>query len=457
MNVHDPEIIAALEGWLEAARLTLESRFNELVHLIGFPRWHALPAGGFKHYPYSPVYHHSILEEAIFKSSAAWAKVERLAEGHANLKRHCTEFVNLANGSGRAFSLQDLCRSMLPKLELIDEQTITADTDFDVKNKVSKFFQAINDDFDEQLTIWPIQGLATDCVVKLDDLTEFRELTIDEKLHCLNFEIIRPSMQMDVSSEHSRWFGLCRLTRDKKIFGIQTPDFNQITKRFADQDQVLEDFLVAVPLTKDRVAFHAGGFAAAPHFEEGRILKFGTTGRGVGASNDLRFAVFDEGANLNAEELVRLGQVWSFIRQTNTGKFGKRVGNAARRMFYAETRTKQDDALVDIIVAAESLYLSENNELSYRTSLYASLWADGDARQRREVFDTFRGAYKLRSNIVHGSTAAADMVAEAIQQVKPILRAAIRKALVHLSTHKAAPDWDSMVFGDEGSDQKPAN
>lgn len=455
MNVHEQEVVAALEVWLEEVRLTLEARFNELVQLIDIPRWHALPTGGFKHYPYSPMYRYSILDEAIFKSSAAWANVERLAEGHANLKRHFTEFVNLANGSGRAFSLQDLCRSMLPKLELLDEKTISSDTDFDVKAKVFQFFEAVNSETDEQLTVWPIHSLATDDIVELDDLTQFRELTTDEKLHCLNFEIIRPTMQMDIPLEHSRWFGLCRLTRDKKIFGIQEPDFNIINNRFADQDQVLEDFLVSVPLTNDRVAFHAGGFAAAPHFEEGQILKFGTTGRGVGASNHIRFAFLDEGTKLNAEELMQLREVWSFIRQTNAGKFGKRVGNAARRMFYAETRTKQDDALVDLIVAAESLYLSENNELSYRTSLYASLWADGDAKKRREVFDAFRSAYKLRSNIVHGSTAAADKVSEAIQQVKPILRAAIRKALVHLSTNNDAPDWDSMVFGNEGSDQEP--
>lgn len=446
MNSCNKEVVVALEQWLEETRSTLETRFGEFVQFIDLPRWQVLPTGGFKNYPYSPMYRHSMIEEVIFNNSVTWTNFERLAEGHTNLKKHYTEFVNLANGTGRAFSLQDLCRSMLPKLELLDERTISADTNFDVKAKVSSFFKAINSEKDEQLIVWPIHSLATEHVLKLDDFTEFRELTTDEKLHCLNLEFIRPMMQKDVAPEHCRWFGLCHVTCDIKIFGTMAPDFRQISRRFAEHAQVLEDFLVSVPLVKDRPAFHAGGFTAAPHFQEGQILKFGTIGRGGGGSNDVRFAYLDESTALNDEESLQLREVWSFIRQTNAGKFGKSVGNAARRMFYAETRINQDDALVDLIVAAESLYLSENNELSYRTSLNASLWTDGDAMQRRQVFDAFRRAYKLRSNIVHGSTAEAEKVTEATRQVKPILRAAIRKALVHLKESDESPDWDSIVF-----------
>lgn len=447
MSVDDQAIVSAIAEWLEEARLALKARFGELVQLISIPSWQAQPTGGFKHYAFSPMYQFQMLDELLCTHSATWTNLQRLADDHANLKNHYTKFVNFSSGSGRSLSIKDLCISLLPNLRLEDDQLITADIEFNSSAIALKFIEAINDDCHEHLTVWPIHGIAIEGVLELDDLTEFRELTVEEKLHCLNFEIIRPMMQSEVASEHSRWFGLCRLTRDKKVFGIQESDGNDMIKRFIDQDQVLEDFLVSVPLTNNRVAFHAGGFAAAPHFEEGTTLKFGTFGRGIGASNHLRFAFLDDGTKLDAEESNRLREVWSFIRQTTAGKFSKRVSNAARRMFYAETRTKQDDALVDLIVAAESIYLSDNVELSFRTSLYASLWVDGDANRQREVFEAFRNAYNLRSKIVHGSAAPADKVAEAIQAVKPILRAAIRKALVHLSSNEQAPDWDSMVFG----------
>lgn len=452
MLSEDIEVAESLQSWLEEARLALDSRFCELTQLIALPRWQAKPSGGFKYYPFSPVYRFSVLEDAIFGSSETWPKVEQLAEVHTKLNLHYSQFVRFSNGSGRQFSLKELCMTMLPPLSIIDENTIVADTEFLVSKKVGKFLDTINSDIDHHLTVWPIRGISTDNTIKLDKITEFRELTNDEKLHCLNFEIIRPTFADEIEESHSHWFGLCRSIYGKKTFGLQDPNFDNLTQRARELEQVLEDFLASVPLVNDRVAFHAGGFAAAPHFEEGQVLKFGTIGQAVGASNALSFAFLDDGGNLSPEDSNRLCEIWSFVRKNNPSKFSRRLGNAARRMFYAETRTKVDDALVDLIVAAESIYLSDNNELSYRTSLYASLWADGDSIEKRRIFDLFRIAYKLRSHIVHGSTAPADKVTEAVQQVRPVLREAIRKALVHLNSNDAPPDWDAMAFGEISPD-----
>ncbi len=444
----DDKIIMALERWLREANATIAEHFNSLVQLIGLPRWHALPSGSFKHYPFDAIYKYSVLDTAIFERSENWCEVERLAQKHHNLMRHCVEFVSSTSGSGRAYSLRELCKTMLPKLHLFGEQSIYADTDSDVTLRVRTFLEAINSESIDHTTVWPIQGLATASPIILDEFTQFRELTVQEKLHCLNFEIIRPMMQQEILAERSCWFGLCRTTKDRKLFGHDnSANSDLITKRFTDLDQLLEDFLVSVPLTNDRVAFHAGGISAAPHFEHGNALSFGTTGRSVGVSNDFRFMFIDESARLTTESAEKLCKVWAFIRGSKKGSFQKRVGNAARRLFYAETRAKLEDVLVDLMIAAESLYLnSDKNELSYRMSLNAALWADVDDADRRQIFDAFKSAYELRSKVVHGSAATLEKLAESTSVIKPILRDGIRKALVHLNTSSDAPDWESAIF-----------
>jgi hypothetical protein len=452
----DDKITTALECWLSEAQITIAKQFSSLVQHIGMSRWHAQPSGSFKHYPFDAIYKYSELETAIFERSENWVKVERLAKKHKNLNRHCAEFVSSTSGSGRTYSLRELCKTMLPKLRLVDEQSIYADTNLDVKLRVRTFLEAINSESIDHTTVWPIQGLATVNPVILDELTQFRELTEKEKLHCLNFEIIRPMMQQEILAERACWFGLCRTTKDAKIFGSQNsvnPEL--ITKRFADLDQLLEDFLVSVPLTNNRVAFHAGGISAAPHFEHGNALSFGTTGRSVGASNDIRFMFIDENTILTTETAEKLCEVWTFIRASKKGSFKKRVGNAARRLFYAETRTKHDDVLIDLMIAAESLYLNDDkNELSYRMSLNAALWADVDDADRRQIFDAFKSAYNLRSKVVHGSAATLEKLAESTSIIKPILRDGIRKALVHLNISSNAPDWESAIFA-SGRISKP--
>lgn len=450
---------STLVAWLEEVRDLITHRIDELVQFVGLPRWHANPFGGFKHYPYDAFFRFSVLDEALFANRGSWNEVEKFAADHENLRRHAGQFVSSASGSGRSFSLQELCKWMIPRPKVVGENSIYIDTDFDSNAIVRDFLADLSSDFIENTTVWPIHGLWTDVKVTLDDKTEFRELTVDEKLHCLNFEIIRDGHQNEISAEQSRWFGLCRKIEDRKLFGHNNePLVTEFIDRYTQQEQVLEDFLVSVPLTNDRVAFHAGGVSSAPHFETGKVLASGTIGRSVGASNAIRFMFVDEGAKLSAEEVEKLRNIWTFIRGTKNGAFKKRVSIAARRLFYAETRTKHDDALVDLMVAAEALYLdTEKNELNYRMSLNAALWADVENQEKTNIFNAFKTAYALRSKVVHGAAASPESVTESISTIRPLLRDGIRKALVHLNTTQAAPDWTGMVFAPKAGTSIPSS
>ena len=443
----DLPIVALLEAWLDEARATIHARLPELVVPIGMARWQATEIGGFRRYPFYAIYHHSRLDTAIFENSSIWPEVAKLADSLEKFKKHMGQLVGSPSGMARVYSLQDLCKSMLPDLAVTENQSIIFDGDWDVITKVKGLLEAINSDYIEQSTIWPIRGLQSYADIRLDSLTQFRELSVEEKLVTLNFDIIRPDFQMEIAAEQARWFGLCRKCTDIKVFGERDFDPSVVSKRFVESEQVLEDFLVSVPLATDRIAYHAGGYQSAPHFETGSVLQRGAIGRNVGLGHDMRFMLVDEETKLTAQNASRLCEVWKFIRGNKSSKFAKRVNNAARRLFYAETRSKYEDVLIDLMIAAESLYLDiESNELSFRMSLHAAFWADVERAEKKRIFRDFKDAYNLRSKIVHGSEVNVQSVTDSVSLIKPPLRDGIRKALAHLGQRSTPPDWQTMLF-----------
>ena len=107
--------------------------------------------------------------------------------------------------------------------------------------------------------------------------------------------------------------------------------------------------------------------------------------------------------------------------------------------------------LIDCMIAAESLYLDDDNknELSYRLSLNAALWSDEKVTRQREVFYLFKKAYALRGKIVHGGTVNREEVGHIIEEVKQVIRIGITKAFRHLQTNQNPPDWNSFIFIDQ--------
>jgi hypothetical protein len=436
----------ALEVWLTEACATIAERIGELVHTIGMPRWEALASGGFRRYPYFATYRYSIFEAAIFTENSSWNAVERAAEAHENMKRHLDVLISTPDGSGSSWSLQELCSNLIPTPVLNCQNTIYIETDIDIKGQVLSLIQEINSEFISTTTIWPIYGTSVEAPLYLDELTEFRELNEAEKKHVLNFRIIDITHQDSYATEQSRWYGLCRKSMSKKIFGNSNLSLSNFQNYYLELDQTLEDFLVSASLVKDRVVSHAGGVNYAPNFELGGRLQRGVLGRGTGSAS-VRFLFSDDDQRLRCSEANKLCEVWSYIRGNSVDPFRKRVTNAARRLYYAETRIKKEDALVDLMIAAESIYLStDTNELSYRISLNAALWADTNGGEQHKIFNNFRKAYNLRSKIVHGSTASTELITEAISFIKPVLTDAVQKALGQLSQNAGAPEWEKMIF-----------
>ncbi|TMI67704.1 MAG: hypothetical protein E6H09_23880 [Bacteroidetes bacterium] len=83
----------------------------------------------------------------------------------------------------------------------------------------------------------------------------------------------------------------------------------------------------------------------------------------------------------------------------------KRIITAARRFSLAHERHDWEDRIIDLLIAGEALFLSEQNEgeLTHRLRLHAALFLSSESADRKRIFDDMGLAYGLRSGIVHGS------------------------------------------------------
>jgi hypothetical protein len=148
--------------------------------------------------------------------------------------------------------------------------------------------------------------------------------------------------------------------------------------------------------------------------------------------------------------------------QSSGVKRDKALGNALRRFSYAGERTRRaDDRLVDLMIVAEALFLSESGdpesrgELQYRLALRAAFFLTKIAgSQRRYIFELVKRAYKARSSLVHGDTVDTVKLPngkeirleEFADAMEDLMRSAVKKR-VAIATEGRKMDWESLILG----------
>jgi hypothetical protein len=172
------------------------------------------------------------------------------------------------------------------------------------------------------------------------------------------------------------------------------------------------------------------------------------------------FTALDLDIGSNLSELLRF---WNRVRKPKT-PLARAYTLAMRRLSYATQRIRPEDRILDIMIAAEALYLSElgseqdRGELRFRLSHRAAILAEPYSRtgkkariHRRRVFDVMRLAYDARSSVAHGGDftqlkqkldGSAISLPELIIEVETVLRAALAEVL----EDGRIMDWNSLVF-----------
>lgn len=168
---------------------------------------------------------------------------------------------------------------------------------------------------------------------------------------------------------------------------------------------------------------------------------------------------------VDSEWLQSFNAFWKTL-QGPLVKDRKFLDVAIRRFSYAHERHRIEDKIVDLLIGAEALFLSDFKEgsyigeIKYRLSLRAALFLGAEIEVQRGIFRWMKVAYDIRSDVAHGrkwkskhlpkyadgSQAASDQF---VWQIGEYLRLGILKAINLASqpnTPHALVDWDELVF-----------
>jgi hypothetical protein len=108
---------------------------------------------------------------------------------------------------------------------------------------------------------------------------------------------------------------------------------------------------------------------------------------------------------MTEDQAAELARVWTWVRQPGLLQQHRGLALALRRLSHQGQRERPEDELLDTMIAAEALYMTdmgdaaERGEFRYRLALRAALWADPErvGFTRREVLNVMKSAYDARS------------------------------------------------------------
>jgi hypothetical protein len=160
---------------------------------------------------------------------------------------------------------------------------------------------------------------------------------------------------------------------------------------------------------------------------------------------------------LSKSEVSHFLELWRLL-----GEGARRFEFSIRRFNLAFDRGLLSDRIVDLVIAAEALLLSDLNdkyrgELRFRFALRAAKFIEHPTYSEHDVFRVMRRAYDARSAIVHGGspddTSLPDNQSASlptfIDAIEGLVRLGLRKGLSMKKDGKnmrQAEYWDTLVF-----------
>lgn len=141
----------------------------------------------------------------------------------------------------------------------------------------------------------------------------------------------------------------------------------------------------------------------------------------------------DERYNIKEEDIEILNNIFNKLNHTNNHP---NIGLAINR-FNLIYYKKSEDKIIDLFIALESLFLRDiQQELSYRLSLKIARFLETVPKERKELFDFIKKAYRFRSSIIHGNVNLEKRLKQlkfnSIQQVTKELMQITRKSIVKM-------------------------
>ena len=104
---------------------------------------------------------------------------------------------------------------------------------------------------------------------------------------------------------------------------------------------------------------------------------------------------------LTAKEIPELVRLWNDIKNTKFSNV-RSLEIAIKRFNFAHERIDLEDEFIDIMIGFETLYLTDDKELRYKSALRTAILIGKDLEDRKKIFKIIQVAYDERSNLIHG-------------------------------------------------------
>jgi Apea-like HEPN len=241
---------------------------------------------------------------------------------------------------------------------------------------------------------------------------------------------------------------------ESRLFTREVPPAEQPREQAARDDAEKRAGLVLPALR----LFKAGNVSASATFQYTRGFGGGVRSvqGGIGPSFGWHAA---DPYQLNDEDITDFQAFWVAFKKVHNRRA---IAPALRRFQFAADRALPDDEIVDLMIAAEALFLREmdeqyRGELSFRLSTRTASLLGKTLEERLRLFKFMRRAYDTRSVIVHGGVPKGDdllgLAGEPVtiqvfaDDLEGVLRDALKTAMLSLASGKPfPPDWSKLMF-----------
>jgi hypothetical protein len=168
-------------------------------------------------------------------------------------------------------------------------------------------------------------------------------------------------------------------------------------------------------------------------------------------------------ADKDYESLIRIYPLVLGVMRSND----KALSLGMRRFAKAIESNDPEDKLIDLMISAEALYLSDMRyEASYRFSQRVALYLSDDASERMRLNEFAKVAYDQRSNLFHGRKPDSKIklsykvldFREFVEHVEEMCRKTLYKMLITQEEDRPTRKkgfWDELVYGSPKDESKP--
>lgn len=452
-----PEFYCALERWAEACYCLLEASLESRVYLREGPLWVLDPDGNLVLTPSQFCWDWSLKDQLI--ALPEWPSVTQISERSPEIQRHFGTIV--WDGSfGRRWELPDVARMLLPTFYLgPDRRGWLLEPFSRFAENYERFENFLRAEKLRNIRLTPLFGLSIEQEeLELQPDITIRRMTQSELAAAMNSPLLSAPFgkeQSFIGASDYHCLALVAERLEEKVIGEGHSRGPRVQERF-EEDRFREEDLIAALSLLGAEETRTFGSMECTDWPDAYGFVFG---RSSPSSVDMMVS-----STLTSAQTGELQRIWKALHRAGRTT-NEALHLAMIRLSHANARSRSVDQILDIMIAAEALYLGSDNansrgELEFRLSLYAAKWADCTELKltQREVFATMKMAYNARSIVAHGAIPKAKdlkvqrqaiTLEELLVRTKEIVRQGIRKALDSASsstTGKLSIDWDSLLL-----------